>query len=86
MLRLGGQASHGRPYHPQTQGKVERWHRILKLELLGWQTFADLEALQQACTAFRDQYNLERPPIRYPATDLQNFRDVILLKYGPASG
>jgi transposase InsO family protein len=61
LLRLGVQVSHGRPYHPQTQGKVERWQRTLKFELLGWQTFADLAALQQACTTFREQYNLERP-------------------------
>lgn len=61
LLRLGVRVSHGRPYHPQTQGKVERWHRTLRHELLGWQTFADLAALQRACTTFRDQYNLERP-------------------------
>jgi len=61
LTRLGMRISHGRPYHPQTQGKVERWHRTLRSELLGWQHFADQAALQQACIAFRDRYNLERP-------------------------
>lgn len=61
LYRLGIRVSHGRPYHAQTQGKVERWHRTLRAELLGWQHFADPPALQTACNAFRDRYNLERP-------------------------
>ena len=27
LMRLGIRVSHGRPYHPQTQGKGERFHR-----------------------------------------------------------
>jgi transposase InsO family protein len=34
LWRLGVQAIHGRPYHPQTQGKVERLHRTLEDEVL----------------------------------------------------
>jgi transposase InsO family protein len=34
LLRLGVKAIHGRPYHPQTQGKVERLHRTYEEELL----------------------------------------------------
>ena len=30
LIRLGVQVSHGRPYHPQTQGKDERLHRTLQ--------------------------------------------------------
>src|SRR5439155_4564732 len=34
LLRLGSQSLHGRPYHPQTQGKVERAHQTMERELL----------------------------------------------------
>jgi transposase InsO family protein len=33
LIRLGITPIHGRPYHPQTQGKVERLHRTLEDEL-----------------------------------------------------
>ena len=32
LLRLGVEVHHGRPCHPQTQGKEERFHRTLKAE------------------------------------------------------
>jgi transposase InsO family protein len=34
LIRLGIQPTHGRPYHPQTQGKVERFHGTLEQEVL----------------------------------------------------
>ena len=34
LLRLGIGVSHGRPYHPQTQGKDERFHRTMTVEVL----------------------------------------------------
>ena len=34
LLRLGIRVSHSRPHHPQTQGKDERFHSTLNLELL----------------------------------------------------
>ena len=34
LLRLGIKALHGRPYHPQTQGKVERAHQTMGREVL----------------------------------------------------
>ncbi len=34
LIRLGIRPRHGRPYHPQTQGKVERFHGTLNRELL----------------------------------------------------
>lgn len=48
---------HGRPYHPQTQGKDERFHRTLKLELLDRTVFADLSQAQAAFDAWREVYN-----------------------------
>jgi len=61
LLRLGVQISHGRPYHPQTQGKEERLHRTLQVELLSRQTLTNLPDCQTCFDQWRDSYNLERP-------------------------
>lgn len=61
LIRLGIRVAHGRPYHPQTQGKDERFHRTLQAEVLRFQHFADLAACQAAFDAWRRVYNLERP-------------------------
>ena len=61
LLRLGIGLSHGRPYHPQTQGKDERFHRTLKAEVLDLRQFNDLKACQSAFDAWRMVYNYERP-------------------------
>lgn len=61
LMRLGIGISHSRPYHPQTQGKDERFHRTLKAEVLAGRTFRDLPQCQRAFDAWRDVYNLERP-------------------------
>jgi transposase InsO family protein len=61
LVRLGIRVSHGRPYHPQTQGKDERFHRTLKAEVLQGPPFDSLARAQQAFDAWRDVYNLERP-------------------------
>ena len=34
LLCVGIELWHGRPYHPQTQGKEERFHRTLQAEVL----------------------------------------------------
>jgi transposase InsO family protein len=61
MLRLGLGVTHGRPYHPQTQGKDERFHRTLTAELISRRSFRDLVDCQRQFDAWREEYNLIRP-------------------------
>jgi transposase InsO family protein len=61
LVRLGIRVSHGRPYHPQTQGKDERFHRTLKFEVLRHFNFTTFEHCQREFDRFRDCYNLRRP-------------------------
>lgn len=60
-IRLGIQPHHGRPAHPQTQGKDERFHRTLNVELLQGRSFSDLADCQRHFDPWRDRYNLLRP-------------------------
>jgi len=61
LLLLGIAISHGRPYHPQTQGKDERFHRTLKAEVLARNHFRDLADCQSHFDAWRETYNHQRP-------------------------
>lgn len=61
LIRVGVIISHSRPYHPQTQGKDERFHRTLKLELIDRNGFESITVCQQAFDIWRDQYNMVRP-------------------------
>ena len=61
LIRLGIKVSHSRPYHPQTQGKDERFHRTLNVEAIVGQYFDDLANCQRKFDQFRETYNLERP-------------------------
>src|SRR5262245_7790880 len=61
LIRLGIGVSHSRPFHPQTQGKDERFHRTLKAEVLQGRTFADCAETQRRFDAWRPVYNHERP-------------------------
>jgi putative transposase len=55
----GMKHSRGAPHHPQTQGKIERWHQMLKNRILLENHFlpGDLEAQVEA---FVDHYNHQR--------------------------
>lgn len=61
LIEQGITVGHSRPYHPQTQGKDERFHRTLKTELLGRREFESLIRCQQAFNRWRRQYNHVRP-------------------------
>jgi len=61
LLDLGIRLVHGRPYHPQTQGKQERFHRTLSAELLSDRMFHDLAAAQRGFDGWREVYNCQRP-------------------------
>jgi putative transposase len=49
----------GAPMHPQTQGKIERWHQTLKNRILLENYFFEGE-LEAAIAAFIDHYNNHR--------------------------
>ncbi len=78
LMRLGIRVAHGRPYHPQTQGKEERFHRSLKAEVLAGRRFADLDACQGALSRWRHVYNHQRP---HEALEL----DVPASRYRPSA-
>jgi putative transposase len=53
------QQLHGRPHHPQTQGKIERYHRSMKSIVL-LNTFYFPWELEQAIADFVAYYNTQR--------------------------
>lgn len=61
LLRLGIAVWHGRHYHPQTQGKVERVHRTIDADLLQHQRYPALQDAQAAFSDWRQTYNHLRP-------------------------
>ncbi len=92
LIRLGIGVTHGRPFHPQTQGKEERFHRTLKLEVLDGRFFDDVPHTQRRFDPWRDVYNLERPHealnMAVPATRYQPSpraypRTLTPIEYGP---
>ena len=61
LLKLGIGVIHSRPYHPQSRGKNERFHRTLNAEVFALRRFRDLAETQRAFDAWREVYNFERP-------------------------
>ena len=61
LERLGIRGSHARPYHPQTCGKVERFHQTQKRWLRTQPQAATLGELASQLDRFRFLYNVHRP-------------------------
>ena len=61
LAALGVAAGHSRPYHPQTCGKVERFHQTLKKFLAAQPGAADSAELQTQLDRFAHLYNHQRP-------------------------
>ena len=61
LLDLGIEQKNGKPYHPQTQGKVERFHYTLKLALRNKPPAKNLEELNKQLNTIIDYYNNQRP-------------------------
>jgi transposase InsO family protein len=61
LLALGVDYKHSRPYHPQTCGKVERFHQTLKKWLAKQRRAATVAGLQAQLDRFRNYYNQVRP-------------------------
>lgn len=61
LERLGIVAKHSTPNHPQTCGKVERFHQTLKRYLARQPPAESLAILQLQLDGYRRYYNAERP-------------------------
>jgi transposase InsO family protein len=61
LVKLGIAVIHSRPYHPQSRGKNERFHRTLDAEVFALRRLRDLTEAQRAFDAWREVYNFQRP-------------------------
>jgi Integrase core domain len=61
LFSLGITAKHSRPYHPQTCGKVERFHQSMKKYLTAQDDLRTKKQLQRALDRFATYYNTVRP-------------------------
>jgi transposase InsO family protein len=84
LAALGITQKNGHPFHPQTQGKVERFHQTQKRWLARQPPAATLAGLQAQLDAFREHYNEHRPSRAVQrSTPGQAYR--ALPKAGPAA-
>lgn len=58
---MGVRQSNGRLCHPQTQGKIERYHRALKQWLSARPLASSIDELNEQLAEFQHVYNEERP-------------------------
>lgn len=61
LMQLDVLPIHGRVKHPQTQGKIERFHRTLKSELLSQKKFENIDDANRQIQEWRTKYNHVRP-------------------------
>ncbi len=61
LFALGIEAKHSRPYHPQTCGKVERFHQTMKKFLAAQKGITTKKQLQRELDRFVTYYNEVRP-------------------------
>ncbi len=52
--------SRARPYHPQSNGKIERFHKSLKGECVRVTAMADLEEARRLIAEYVEEYNTQR--------------------------
>jgi transposase InsO family protein len=83
LQALGIRPAHSRPYHPQTCGKVERFHQTLKKYLTVCPPAATLDELQAQLDTFTHHYNHRRSH-RGIDRDLPARRWASLPRSGPA--
>jgi transposase InsO family protein len=76
LATLGITFKHGKPYHPQTQGKVERFHLTLKKWLATKPAVATLAELQTQIDRFVHIYNEERPHTARGCPPMQAWRSL----------
>jgi transposase InsO family protein len=61
LKELGIVTKHSRPYHPQTWGKIERFHQTLKRYLAKQPKARSIPELQRQVDRFVERYNEARP-------------------------
>lgn len=92
LIRQGIGVIHSRPYHPQTLGKDERFHRTFKAEVGQYCIGLNLEQCQRRFDAWRDVYNLQRPhealdmqvpAVHYQPSHRQYKENSLPIEYGP---
>ena len=92
LMELGILTIHGRPLHPQTQGKEERFNRSFTRECLKGKSFTDISHAQQCFDEYREFYNnirphcaleLDVPVSHYKASNRQMPEQIEDWEYGP---
>lgn len=92
LMRMDVRVLHGRPRHPQTQGKEERFHRTLKDDVVKRVPMQDLPQAQATFDGYRPRYNhirphqalaMEVPASRYQASERAMPRRLPEIAYAP---